>query len=269
TPRQINMLRALGVDPPVYAHVPMIMGADGARLSKRHGAVSVTQYRDDGFLPDALLNYLIRLGWSHGDQEIFSRDEMIALFDVSKVHGSPASFNPEKLLWLNQHYIKQTDAAVLAPRFEALLRSRGLDPTHGPAVSAVIEAQRERAKTLAEMAENSRLFFQDGVDLDADAAAKYLVPAVRAPLDGLRMAFEALNDWSAEAIHRKIEEVGRQSGLSFGKIAQPLRVAVAGRPVSPPIDVTLALIGKAHVLRRIDAALSYLRDAEAQQGRAS
>lgn len=258
TPRQINMLRALGAQPPVYAHVPMILGADGARLSKRHGAVSVTQYRDDGYLPDALLNYLIRLGWSHGDQEIFSREEMIALFDVAKVHGSPASFNPEKLLWLNQHYIKQADATLIAPRFEAMLWDRGIDPTQGPALLSVIEVQRDRAKTLAEMAENSRLFFQDDIELDAASAAKHLTSEVAHPLTRLRDALQELGDWSPEAVHTQLDETARQVGLTFGKLAQPVRVAVAGRPVSPPIDVTLSLIGKSRVLRRIDAALSSL-----------
>lgn len=258
TPRQINMLRALGAAPPVYAHVPMILGADGARLSKRHGAVSVTQYRDEGYLPQALLNYLIRLGWSHGDQEIFSCDEMIRLFDVRQVHGSPAAFNPEKLLWLNQHYIKQSDPQALAPRLAAICRARGIDPAAGPDLVEVIKIQQERAKTLVEMAENSRLFFCEDVVLDPGAAAKHLTAGVAAPLSALRASLSELGGWSAAAIHERIEQAAALAGLSFGKLAQPLRVAVAGGPVSPPIDATLALIGKTRVLRRLDAALVHV-----------
>ena len=152
----MNMLQALGATPPVYAHVPMILGPDGARLSKRHGAVSVMQYRDDGYLPEALLNYLVRLGWSHGDQEVFSVDEMVKLFDVTQVHSSAAAFNPEKLLWLNQHYIKNSDPAHVAHHLSYHLGKLGIDPATGPDLIEVVKAQRERAKTLLEMAQTAR-----------------------------------------------------------------------------------------------------------------
>ena len=166
TPRQMNMLQALGVTPPVYAHVPMILGSDGARLSKRHGAVSVMQYRDDGYLPEALLNYLVRLGWSHGDQEVFSLDEMVKLFDVTKVHSSAAAFNPEKLLWLNQHYIKNSDPAHVAHHLSYHLGKLGIDPAAGPDLIEVVKAQRERAKTLLEMAQNSAFFYRNDIEYD-------------------------------------------------------------------------------------------------------
>ena len=172
TPRQMNMLQALGVTPPVYAHVPMILGPDGARLSKRHGAVSVMQYRDDGYLPEALLNYLVRLGWSHGDQEVFSVDEMVKLFDVTKVHSSAAAFNPEKLLWLNQHYIKNSDPAHVAHHLSYHLGKLGIDPATGPDLIEVVKAQRERAKTLLEMAQNSAFFYRNEIEYDPKDAAR-------------------------------------------------------------------------------------------------
>ncbi len=163
TPRQMNMLRALGAKPPVYAHVPMILGPDGAKLSKRHGAVSVLQYDEEGYLPDALLNYLVRLGWSHGDQEIFSRAQMIAAFDIHDVNKAASAFNPEKLLWLNQQHIMRAEPASLVPYFRAQLRRLGFDSEDQGLLEGVIVAQRERSKTMKEMAENSRFFFGDRI----------------------------------------------------------------------------------------------------------
>ncbi len=259
TPRQINMLRALGVTPPTYAHVPMILGADGTKLSKRHGAVSVMQYREDGYLPEALLNYLVRLGWSHGDQEIFSREEMIRLFDIRDVNASASAFNPEKLRWLNQHYIKESPLDFLGLRLAEVLRSRGVDPAQGPPPAAVAEIQRERAKTLVEMADNSMLFYTDDVTLDEQAAEKHLTSSCVAPLTDLRDRLARLTQWTAEAIHREIAAAAQEQGLTFGKMAQPLRVAVAGRAVSPPIDVTLALTGPRRVAARLERALQYMR----------
>ncbi|MFL6651640.1 MAG: glutamate--tRNA ligase, partial [Sulfurifustaceae bacterium] len=185
TPRQMNMLAALGVKPPLYAHVPMILGADGSRLSKRHGAVSVMQYRDDGFLPEALLNYLVRLGWSHGDQEIFTLDEMARLFDIGDVHTSAASVNPEKLLWLNQHYIKTGDPQHVAHHLSYHLGKLGIDPTKGPELVEVVMVQRERAKTLVEMAQNSMFFYRDPDKYDDKAVAKNLKPELRPALVAL------------------------------------------------------------------------------------
>ena len=258
TPRQMSMLKALGRTPPVYAHVPMILGPDGARLSKRHGAVSVMQYRDDGYLPEALLNYLARLGWSHGDQEVFSIDEMIKLFDITKVHGSAAAFNPEKLLWLNQHYIKSSDPKHVAHHLSHHLGKLGVDPTAGPDLVEVVKAQRERAKTLVEMAQNSLFFYRDFDNYDPKDAAAHLKPEAQKPLTELRARLAALPAWEAQSIHHAIIGVAETEGLKLGKIAQPLRVAVAGRAVSPPIDITLALLGRDKTLARLDAALEYI-----------
>ncbi len=260
TPRQINMLQVLGAKPPVYAHVPMILGADGSRLSKRHGAVSVMQYREDGFLPEALLNYLVRLGWSHGDQEVFSLDEMVKLFDISNVHSSAAAFNPEKLLWLNQHYIKVSDPKHVAHHLNWHLGRMGIDPASGPDVVEVVKAQRERAKTLVEMAENSVFLYRDFDAYDDKAAAKHLKPEIIPALQSLRDRLDGLAEWRAEVIHEAVHQAAGSHGLDLGKLAQPLRVLVTGRAVSPPIDQTLVLLGRVRTLARLERGLRYLRD---------
>jgi glutamyl-tRNA synthetase len=260
TPRQLNMLQALGAKPPVYAHVPMILGPDGARLSKRHGAVSVMQYREEGYLPEALLNYLVRLGWSHGDQEIFTLEEMIKLFDVTQVHSSAAAFNPEKLLWLNQHYIKTSDPKHVAHHLSWHLGRLGIDPAPGPDLIEVVKAQRERAKTLAEMAQNSAFFYRDVDAYDPKDAAAHLKPEALKPLLELRERLAGLPVWDAASIHETVTGVAEQQGVKLGKLAQPLRVAVAGRAVSPPIDITLTLVGRDQTLKRLDRALAYLQN---------
>ena len=258
TPRQINMLAALGAKPPVYAHVPMILGADGARLSKRHGAVSIMQYREEGYLPEALLNYLIRLGWSHGDQEIFSRTEMIALFDTADVNKAAAAVNPDKLLWLNQHYIKNGDPARLAAQLRYFMEQRGVNLADGPPLDKLVIAQRERAKTLVEMADASLFFYREYEAYDPKAAAKNLKPEAAPALRALREQLTGLTNWTAAAIHAVIESVAQAQGLNLGKLAQPLRVAVTGGAVSPPIDITVELIGKARSLARLERALAYI-----------
>jgi glutamyl-tRNA synthetase len=265
TPRQVNILRALGAEPPVYAHVPMILGADGRRLSKRHGAVSVMQYRDEGYLSEALLNYLVRLGWSYGDQEVFSVDEMIELFDVADVNKAASVFNPEKLLWLNQHYITNADARHIARHLSHLLGLRDIDPSPEPDLHSVVQAQQGRAKTLVEMADISEFFYRDFEQYDEKSAKKHLKAAALAPLEELREALAMLADWQPEALHQRVKEVAESLDLSIGKVAQPLRVAVAGRAASPSIDVTLHLVGREACLRRIDRALDYIRQ-RTQQG---
>jgi glutamyl-tRNA synthetase len=259
TPRQLNMLKALDVAPPVYAHVPMILGTDGARLSKRHGAVSVMQYRDDGFLPEALLNYLVRLGWSQGDQEIFSIEEMIRLFDVADVHRSAAAFNPDKLLWLNQHYLKTSDPTHVARHLGFHFGKLGVDPANGPALEKIVVIQRERAKTLLEMAQNSLFFFRDFDGYDPKDAAAHLKPEIADCLADLRQRLAGLRQWEAPLIHGVVTEVAESRGFKLGKVAQPLRVAIAGRAMSPPIDVTLELLGQEKTLARIDKALEYIK----------
>jgi glutamyl-tRNA synthetase len=258
TPRQMNILQALGAHLPQYAHVPMILGSDGQRLSKRHGAVSVMQYREEGILPHTLLNYLVRLGWSHGDQEIFSRQELLEWFDISDVNRSASTFNPEKLLWLNQHYLKNTPPERLAAEFDWQLQAHGIDSTGGPALAEVIKIQAERAKTLKEMAQNSRFFYQDFSEYDAKAAQQHLRPEIAPALQSLRDALAALADWSAPAIHAAIQATADHYTLKLGKLAQPLRVAVSGGGVSPPIDATVWLIGKQRGLQRLDRALALI-----------
>jgi glutamyl-tRNA synthetase len=256
TPRQMNMLAALGATPPAYAHVPMILGPDGTKLSKRHGAVSVLQYQEEGFLPDALLNYLVRLGWSHGDQEVFTREEMIAAFDIHDVNKAASAFNPEKLLWLNQQHMVRAAPATLVPHLRAQLQRLGLDSTDQALLEGVILAQRERAKTMKEMAQNSRFFFSDHIEIDAKAAAKHLASDSLPLLAQVRKRLDALPTWEPAAIHTALNELATQLGAGLGKIAQPVRVAVTGTTVSPPIDATLALLGRERALARIDATLA-------------
>ena len=255
TPRQMNMLRALGATPPVYAHVPMILGPDGAKLSKRHGAVSVLQYEEEGYLPDALLNYLVRLGWSHGDQEVFAREEMIAAFDIKDVGKAASAFNPEKLLWLNQQHMMRAEPAALVPYLKAQLRRLGFDSDDQRLLEGIIVSQRERAKTLKEMAQNSRFFFTETVDIDPKAAAKHLSGAGLGLLAQVRERLAALPHWTAGAIHGVLNELATALGAGLGKVAQPVRVAVTGTAVSPPIDATLELLGRERSLARLDAAL--------------
>jgi glutamyl-tRNA synthetase len=256
TPRQVNIYHALGATPPEFAHLPMILGADGQKLSKRHGAVSVIQYRDDGFLPHALLNYLVRLGWSHGDQEIFSREEMIALFDVADVNKSAARFDLEKLSWLNQQYLKSDDPLELAPHFEWQLRAAGIDPATGPDPVDVIVALRDRAKTLKEMAEKARVWYAPLEAYDDAAVAKHLKTATaRAALEAVQAKLAELPEWTVENVHGAIEAAAASIGEGMGKVAQPLRVAMTGTQVSPSIDHTTFLAGRDEALRRIEAAL--------------
>lgn len=258
TPRQINILKALGAELPLYAHVPMILGGDGKRLSKRHGAVSVMQYREDGYLPDALLNYLLRLGWSHGDQEVFSRDEMIELFNLDSVNRSPAAFNEDKLQWLNQHYMKIDDPSSLVKPFSYQLDLLGIDYKSGPNLEAVIAAQAERCKTLTEMAEKSRYFFEEFAEYDEKAATKNLKPAIKGALQEVLQAYSDLSDWEQEKVHQVIIDTAEKHDLKLGKLAQPLRVAATGGGVSPPLDVTLALIGREAVLKRLQRAVEFI-----------
>jgi glutamyl-tRNA synthetase len=265
TPRQINMLKALDATLPRYAHAPMILAEDGTKLSKRvHGErVSVIEYRKQGYLPEALLNYLVRLGWSHGDQEIFTLDEMIELFDINNVNSSASSINPEKLLWLNQQYIKNGDPEHIAHHLSWHLGNLGIDPARGPDIVEVVKVQQERAKTLVEMAQASVPFYKEYEDFDEDAAKKHLRPVVKEPLIALRGRLVVLKEWSAEAIHQAINDTCEQFDLKMAKIGMPLRVAVTGGSVSPSIDVTMALIGHERCVRGIDKALKYIEEREA------
>lgn len=262
TPRQINILNALGVTPPVYAHLPMILGPDGKRLSKRHGAVSVLQYREEGYLPKALLNYLVRLGWSYGDQEIFSIEEMIKFFDLNALSKSAAAFNPEKLNWLNQHYIKTSSVNKTEEALRWQFKEADIDIEGGPSLKEIIEAQAERCKTLSEMVQKSRFFYEEVTTYDEAAVKKnFTQEEVTEILTVIHDTLKELGDdgWDAEAIHYAITSTAEEFDLKLGKVAQPIRVAVSGGSVSPPIDITLYLLGREKVLARLKAAIAFIK----------
>jgi glutamyl-tRNA synthetase len=255
TPRQLNMLLALGAKAPVYAHLPMILGADGAKLSKRHGAVSVLQYRDEGFLPEALLNYLARLGWSHGDQEIFTLEEMVHLFDIADVNKSASAFNAEKLAWLNQQHMMRAPPSRIVPVLRWHLEKEGIQVSDEAQLEQIVVAQRERAKTVREMALNSVFFFRPPASFDEKAVRKHINPEALLLLRQAAAELEMLQDWTALAIHDLISGIAAAKGISLGKLAQPMRLAMCGGTVSPPIDATLAILGKSECLSRLAQAL--------------
>jgi glutamyl-tRNA synthetase len=255
TPRQMNMLLALGASVPVYAHLPMILGSDGAKLSKRHGAVSVLQYRDEGFLPEALLNYLVRLGWSHGDQEIFLVEEMTRLFDIADVNKSASAFNGEKLAWLNQQHMMRAPAARLVIPLRWHLEREGIDAHDDAQLEQIVIVQRERAKTVKEIAANSVFFFRAPESYDEKAVRKHVNGEITLLLAVALAELKALGDWTAPAIHGLVSDLAARKDLPLGKLAQPLRLAVCGRTVSPPIDATLAILGREQTLARLGKAV--------------
>jgi glutamyl-tRNA synthetase len=256
TPRQLNMLLALGQRPPVYAHLPMILGSDGAKLSKRHGAVSVLQYRDEGFLPEAVLNYLVRLGWSHGDQEYFTIEEMTRLFDIADVNKSASAFDVDKLTWLNQQHMMRAPPARIVPVLRWHLDREGIQATDEAQLEQIIVSQRERAKTVREMAANSVFFFRAPAAYDEKAVRKHVTAEVLLLLAEASKQLEQLENWSAPALHEVISGFAAAKGIALGKLAQPIRLAVCGGTVSPPIDATLAILGKAESLSRLARALA-------------
>lgn len=260
TPRQMNMLSALGAKPPQYAHLPMILGPDGAKLSKRHGAVDIREYRELGYSPEAVLNYLVRLGWSYGDQELFSIDEMIGLFDVADVNQSASSFNPEKLLWLNQQHIIAAPADDIGEALRPYLVQAGLNPEAGPALADLADGFRERAETLQQMVAGSRYCFEDFEEFDVKAAKKNLRPVVLEPMRTFRQRLAELPEWTKLAIADSIEQVASKFEMNMGKLGQPVRVAVTGGPVSPPIDVTVWLVGRDRTLARLDKAIATIEE---------
>ena len=258
TPRQINILKALGVEPPHYAHLPMILGDDGSRLSKRHGAVSVMQYRDEGFLPQAVLNYLVRLGWSHGDQEIFSISEMVEHFDLTSVNVSASTFNTEKLLWLNHQYIMTTDPEQITPHLQWHLNDQEINVADGPELESVVVALRERSKTLKEMAAASRYFYEDFESYDEKAAKKNFKGDAVEVLRQLLTQFSAIAEWDGKVLHQIVLDTAQTMDLKLGKVAQPLRVAVSGQAATPGIDVSLSLLGRSKTLKRIQRAIDFI-----------
>lgn len=259
TPRQINLFRALNAPIPIFAHLPMILGEDGKRLSKRHGAVSVLQFKELGILPHALLNYLVRLGWSNGDQEIFSLDEMIACFDLKNVSRGVSSFNYEKLYWLNQHYQKNDPVEDVAEALHWHLENAGVNFADGPNLNDLVALQAERCKTLVEMCQMSLYFFTDTLEYDDTAVKKHLRPVILEPLTALYESLKAVQIWEKEHLQECVNDIAAKFEINMGKIAQPLRVAVTGSSMSPSIDMTLTLLGKERVLTRLDTALQQLR----------
>jgi glutamyl-tRNA synthetase len=263
TPRQINLYHALGAEPPEFGHVPMILGDDGARLSKRHGAVSVLAWRELGYLPDALINYLARLGWSHGDREQFSRDELVELFRIEDVNRKASRFDTEKLNWLNQHYLRSLPAERVRPELEWHLQRAGLDPAEGPSAADLLAVQAERCATLVEMVEQSRPFYADYDEFEPGAAKKHLRPVAAEPLAAVRAALERC-EWSVDALGQAVHASAEQLEIGMGKIGQPLRVALMGHGSSPSIDQTLWLVGRERALARIDRALAFIAARAAQ-----
>ncbi|MEI9533526.1 glutamate--tRNA ligase [Moellerella wisconsensis] len=263
TPRQINILKALNAPVPEYAHVSMILGDDGKKLSKRHGAVSVMQYRDDGYLPEALLNYLVRLGWAHGDQEIFTLEEMIQHFSLDAISKSASAFNTDKLLWLNHHYINTLPPEEVAVHLAWHIEQQGIDTQTGPQLVELIKLLGERCKTLKEIAESCRYFYEDFDAFDADAAKKHLRPVARQPLEVAKAKLAAITEWTAENVHQAIEATAAELNVGMGKVGMPLRVAVTGAGQSPGLDVTVHAIGQSRSLTRIDKALAFIAEREA------
>jgi glutamyl-tRNA synthetase len=253
TPRQINILKALGATVPQYAHLSMILGDDGTKLSKRHGAVSVMQYFEEGYLPEAVINYLARLGWSHGDAEIFSREQFVQWFDLDHITSSAGQFNTEKLRWLNQQYIKAADDARLADLTRPFLLRNGADPDTGPDLAAVCALVKERAATIEELADAATLFYRT-LHPTPELLAQHVTPEVLPALAELAERLAALT-WERSAISVAFKETLAAHGLKMPKLAMPVRVLVTGEPQTPAIDATLELIGQEQVVARLKAAL--------------
>jgi glutamyl-tRNA synthetase len=255
TPRQINLYEAIGASVPKFGHMPMILDEQGAKLSKRTGAADVMQYKDAGYLPHALVNYLARLGWSHGDQEIFSREELVELFDVRNCNSKAARLDMAKLGWVNQHYLKTDDPATIAPQLAYQLEKLGLDVAAGPAPVDVVVALRERVQTLKEMAEKAMVWYVPLENYDEGAVAKHLKAGADMPLAKAREMLAALPEWTVEGVSAALHDAAAALELGMGKVAQPLRVAITGTQVSPDISYTVYLAGREQALKRIDAAL--------------
>ena len=263
TPRQINLYNALGAEIPKFAHIPMVLGEDGSRLSKRHGAVSVLQYKEDGFLPEALLNYLVRMGWSHGEQEIFSIDEMIKLFTLETVNSSPSTFNLEKLLWINQQHIQRTNIDNLVANLTPFMKLKGLDISKGADLSLVADLLREKSKTLVEMADLAVYFYQDFSEFNPTAAKKHLRPVAEEPLKLIKQKLSVITAWTIENIHQAIKDTATELSIGMGKVGMPLRVAITGSGQSPSIDATAFLIGQEKCLKRLSMALKVIESRKA------
>lgn len=258
TPKQILLYKALGYKVPEFGHLSMIMGSDKTRLSKRHGATSVMAYKDMGYLPEALVNYLVRLGWSHGDQEIFSINELIDLFSIDAVGKSAAVFNPDKLLWLNQHYIQRSDDERLAREIHPFIKKMNLNVEDGVSLRSVAGDLKNRSKTLLEMAESGAFYFQDEVEYDTEAAQKFLTMEYAGHLKAVAEGLPSLEDYTAQGIESFLKKTADERKTKLKFIAQPMRVALTGRTVSPGIDEIMITLGIKRVIARIERAINYI-----------
>ena len=256
--RQHNIFLALGKEPPIYAHIPLIHGIDGKRLSKRHGAVSVNQYRQEGFLPEGLLNYLVRLGWSHGDQEIFSSLEMIESFDLQSVQQSAATFDVDKLLWVNQQHMKNISGTDLRETLNEFYTSHNCKFDEQPDLSSVYDAMKDRCKTLQELCNASEFLYQNIEKYDSKAAKKNFTEDKITVLNSLKTRLSNVGNWAAENIHTEVKSTADDMNLKLGNVAPVLRLAVTGGANSPSIDLTLELLGREKTLQRIDQAIEYI-----------
>lgn len=258
TPKQILLYHALDVALPTFGHVPMVLGHDRTRLSKRHGAMSVTAYRDMGYLPDAFINYLVRLGWSYGDQEFFTRQELIEKFNIENIGRSAGVFNPEKLLAINAEHIRTTSASILAPQLIPFLKQSGCPAEEGEFLDKAIRTLAARSKTLAEMAEGACFYYQNDITYDEKAAQKFLKADSLETLKLLKSKLETLEGFSEETITDVFQEIMQTTGLKLGKIAQPVRVALTGKSASPGIFEIIEVIGKVRVIARLDQAMQFI-----------
>jgi glutamyl-tRNA synthetase len=259
TPRQILLYNAMGYEIPYFAHVPMILGADKARLSKRHGATSVMAYKEMGYLPEALVNYLVRLGWSHGDQEIFTNEELINYFTLDAVGKSAAVFNPEKLLWLNQHYIKESNGETLAQEMRPFFESMDIDASDMPYLQKVVSDLKARSKTLVDMADSGAFYFRDDIDYDEKAADKFLKIEYAGHLEAVAETLPSVEEFTKEEIETFLRNIAEKRETKLKFIAQPLRVALTGKTVSPGIDEVMVTLGKDKVMKRIRRAIDYMK----------
>lgn len=264
TPRQINIYKALGAPVPEFAHVSMILGDDGTKLSKRHGAVSVMQYRDDGYLPEALINYLVRLGWGHGNQEIFTLDEMIEFFSLEAISKSASAFNTEKLLWVNSQYMKSLPPERVAEELKWHMDNQKIDISKGPSLTDLVLAQRERCKTLKEMAEVSRYFYEEYEDYEPKAAKKWFKDNSVEALERSLANLVNVTDWDVENIEKAFKSVAEDMQVGLGKVGMPLRLAITGCGVSPEMGITMKLVGKDRSIARIEKTITYLKAKKAE-----
>jgi glutamyl-tRNA synthetase len=258
TPRQIHLYEALGYPLPAFAHLPLILGQDRTRLSKRHGATSITAYQEMGYLPHALVNYLARLGWSYGDQEIFSREELIEKFSLEGAGKSAGIFNPEKLLWLNAHYIKEGDPSQIAQQLISFLQRRGIKAERNGRLIKAVQSLQPRAKTLVEMAEMAEFYFRDDFPYDEKGERKFLRPEISPFLVSLLEELRESQDFVEASLEKLFRELTVQQGLKLNQAAQGVRVALTGRTTSPGLFEVMEGIGRERVIKRLERALGYI-----------